>query len=146
MIVLTVLCETDHEFEGWFASAEAFETQREARAIACPACGSTRVRRGLSAPNVATRKGREAEPVTAMKPGLSADQHRLRAVLAALKAEVEASCDYVGEAFAEEARAIHYGESDPRGIYGEASGAEVEALLEEGITIAPLPRLPDEAN
>ncbi|MCP5432880.1 MAG: DUF1178 family protein [Alphaproteobacteria bacterium] len=148
MIVLNVVCEKEHEFEGWFRSADEFSRHAELGRVECPRCGSTRVARGLSAPHLSgsSREEDDRRQVTAMKPGLSAEQARIRQFLTQLREHVETNFDYVGGEFAAEARRIHHGEADDRAIYGEASGREVRELLEEGISVAPLPQPPEKAN
>jgi hypothetical protein len=157
MIHYQLRCENGHGFDGWFRDSAAFERQAAAGFVECPSCASTRVERALMAPAI-PRKGRPArnaapeappappkpeappaQPVPAVAGRMPAE---LRAALAKLRAEVERSCDYVGPAFAEEARKIHRGEVTPRGIYGETSPEEAEALREEGVEFASLPWVP----
>ncbi len=151
MIVYDLKCRKDHVFEAWFPDSASFTAQAEAGKVVCPVCGSKKVSKALMAPNVVARKGRETAPLPAEKPAGeaaamadSAKAGELRRMLRELRDHVEKSCDYVGEQFAEEARKIHYGESDPRGIYGETSDAEAKELQEEGIEVARVPWLPRE--
>ena len=132
MILFTLRCGSGHEFEGWFRDGDTYEAQQKAAEIACPECGDTQVEKALMAPNIAPSRRRG--------PPMSPAQ--MRAALVELRRQVETNCDYVGEKFAEEARKIHYGESDKRGIYGETSDEEAEALAEEGIEFGRLPWLP----
>jgi hypothetical protein len=162
MIHYQLRCENGHGFDGWFRDSAAFEAQARAGLLECPSCASTKVERALMAPAI-PKKGRPArnatpeappEPATpgARRPAAplpappSAMAARmpaeLRALLARLRAEVERTCDYVGRDFAEEARKMHRGESDRRGIYGETSPEEAEALREEGVEFASLPWVP----
>lgn len=129
MIRFTLRCNAEHEFEGWFRSGDAFEAQQQAGEIACPTCGDNRIEKALMAPNI----GRSHKNVPALSPA------RMRAALVELRRQVETNCDYVGERFAEEARKIHYGEVDPRGIYGEATAEESHELAEEGISFGRIP-------
>lgn len=130
MILFTLHCARGHEFEGWFRDNGTFEAQQKAGEIACPECGDGAVEKAVMAPRL--RRSREdGEP--AVEPA------RVRAALLHLRRQVEANCDYVGERFAEEARRIHYGEVDPRGIYGEASETESRELAEEGIGVNRIP-------
>lgn len=137
MIRYSLICERDHEFDGWFSSSDGYEAQATAGEVACPQCGSTRVSKALMAPNVA--KG-----VVKRSGGASANEmaERMSMMMLALKEHVEENCDYVGDAFAEEARRIHYGETEHRDIYGEATLDEARELIEEGVTVAPLPIRP----
>jgi hypothetical protein len=156
MIHYQLNCDADHEFDGWFKDSDNFDRQAKRGLIHCPVCGSAAVRRALMAPGL-RRKGRTAAPVieadtalpvSAPAPppanqsagGVMPDQ--VRAALLKLRAEVEKNCDYVGPDFAGEARRIHNGEAPARGIYGESTEAEVEALADDGIGIAQIPWLP----
>lgn len=152
MKVFDLRCAAGHEFEGWFASEREFLTQRKGKEIACPVCGDTHVVKKLSAPRLNLGHGL-APKEAATAPNVSAGGSDTaegrnvatipsRAVQAAwLKAvrEVIARTEDVGERFAEEARRMHYGEIEERGIRGQASLAETRELLDEGIPVAPLP-------
>lgn len=161
MIHYQLQCDRQHGFDGWFKDSAAFERQSAGGLITCPICSSPAVTRALMAPalSLTARHGTAPVPATAAPaapkppeapvspPGQDAvtaatmpDQ--LRALLQRLRGEVEKSCDYVGRDFAEEARRIHYGETDARGIYGETTASEAEALNEEGITFGVLPWIP----
>lgn len=136
MIRYTLVCGNDHEFEGWFRSAAAYEAEEAAGRLECPLCGDRRIRRAPMAP--AVHSGNGGEP--------SDRRERLARMLKALRElqrYVERNFEDVGERFPEEARKIHYGEAEPRGIRGVARGEEVRELLEEGIEVLPLPRLPE---
>lgn len=137
MIRYSLICERDHEFDGWFSSSDGYEEQAAAGEVACPQCGSTRVSKALMAPNV-------ARGVAKRSGGAPANEmvERMSMVMLALKQHVEENCDYVGDTFAEEARRIHYGETEHRDIYGEATLDEARELIEEGVTVAPLPIRP----
>ncbi|MDO9499214.1 DUF1178 family protein [Falsiroseomonas sp.] len=166
MIHYQLRCAATHEFDGWFQDSAGFEKLAAAGLVECPHCGSTQVTRALMAPAVRkSRKkaapapvveedGKPAEapppppPPTSPPPEDGGMSQRVAAgpipaqllsMLQRLRAEVEKSCDYVGDGFAEEARKIHNGEVESRGIYGEATEAEAEALAEDGIDIARLP-------
>jgi hypothetical protein len=154
MIVFDLKCRKEHVFEAWFPDSASFAGQVEAGKVLCPVCGSRKVAKALMAPNVVSTKGRAAaEPPRAGDAGTgaeagavavaeSAKAGELRRLLRELRNHVEQNCDYVGGSFAEEARKIHYGETDPRGIYGETSDAESKALEDEGIEVARVPWLP----
>ncbi len=147
MILYTLRCENEHEFEAWFASSAAYDEQQAAREIACPVCASREVAKAIMAPHVAmkgaikTRRGRQdkAEDIRKVR------RQYVKAVKQ-VRRHVEENFDYVGEKFSDEARRIHYGEADDRNIYGEATPEEARDLMEEGIDVAPLPDDPDEAN
>lgn len=137
MIRYSLICEGDHEFDGWFSSSEGYEAQAAAGEVACPQCGSTRVSKALMAPNVAKGVVKRSSGTTANEMA-----ERMSMMMLALRKHVEENCDYVGDAFAEEARRIHYGETEHRDIYGEATLDEARELIEEGVTVAPLPIRP----
>lgn len=134
MIVYQVKCSNDHEFEGWFRNSAAFEQQRKRGHIDCPICGDTDVSKAPMAPNLAKGSGRDESAKIVAK--------QVAGSLAQLRTYVEKNCDYVGESFPTEARKIHYGETEKRSIYGEASSQEVSKLTEEGIEVHQLPALP----
>ena len=150
MIHYNLRCDEGHEFDSWFNSSASFDKQAKRGLLECPQCGSGKVERALMTPSV-PRKGRvtaePAPPPPAAKkqaPAVAAEHvpDHIRAMLQKLRAEVEKNCDYVGDSFADEARRIHNGESDPRGIYGETTPQEAEALKEDGIEIARIPWVP----
>ena len=152
MIHYQLRCSADHAFDGWFRDSAAFDVQAERGLVECPACGDTRVNRALMAPRIAKSRpvldGKTGEPAPAPVPEKPvADKNavlrdKVRAALQRLRAEVERNCDYVGPDFAEEARRIHRGEADPRGIYGESTPEQADALAEDGIEVARIPWLP----
>lgn len=129
MILYDLRCGQDHSFEGWFRDSKAYDSQRRAGRVVCPACGDKKVRKAPMAPRVAkSRSGAsEAEALAALRQ---------------MRKQVEANCDYVGERFAEEARKIHYGETEKRGIYGEASESASKELADEGIEVGRIPWVP----
>jgi hypothetical protein len=133
MILFTLRCANDHEFEAWFRDGDRFEAQHAAGEIACPHCGDTSVEKAVMAPRLA--RSREAMP-----PAVALAQ--MRKALTEMRRQIETHCDYVGPHFAEEARRIHYGETDPRGIYGEATDAESRDLVNEGIKFGQIPWIP----
>ena len=137
MIRYTLICDRDHEFDGWFASSDGFDAQVAAGEVLCPHCGTDLGTKGLRAPNIA--KGRANAIET---PPQAALAQKMSMMMLALKKHVEDNCDYVGDAFAEEARRIHYGETEHRDIYGEATLDEARELIEEGVEVAPLPVVP----
>lgn len=132
MILFALRCARDHEFEGWFRDGAAYDEQSAAGKIACPACASTEVEKAPMAPRLARSRQAEAPP----------SPETLRTALRELRRRIEANCDYVGEAFAEEARRIHHGEADPRAIYGEATKEEAESLADEGVEVSRIPWVP----
>lgn len=137
MIRYALICDREHEFDGWFASSDGFDAQVAAGEVLCPHCASPKVSRALMAPNIAKGKTNAADA-----PQQAALAEKMSMMMLALKKHVEENCDYVGDAFAEEARRIHYGETEHRDIYGEATPDEARELIEEGVEVAPLPLTP----
>jgi len=147
MIKYALACEQAHEFESWFPSSEAFETQRKRGFVTCPYCNSAKVEKQIMAPSVArTAKRAKDAPEPQPMAVLSERERELRAALRALREHVMKNAENVGKDFVEEARRMHYGETEERSIYGEADPAEARALLEEGIDVLPLPVVPDDRN
>jgi len=151
MIRYSLICEHDHEFEGWFSSSSAFDDQRAAGDVTCPFCGTASVEKALMAPSVSTSKADTdaTAPASGGPVAMAAPDPRHAKMLEALKElkkQVVANSDYVGEKFPEEARKIHFEETEQRSIYGEASAEDVKSLKEDGVEVYPLPVLPDEKN
>jgi len=138
MIVFDLACGNDHEFEAWFPSSEAYDKQRKARKVLCPVCGSTKIAKRLMAPSVSGTKKKDDGGKKVHAAGPAAYMAALRE----LRQHVEANCDNVGERFPEEARKMHYGETEKRNIYGEASEAEAQELKDEGIECQRIPWVP----
>jgi len=132
MTSYNLICDKEHEFEGWFRSSDDYEQQRKKKLLACPFCGSTKVEKGIMAPNVAT--GRRKDSAREEKL-----QRTMVKVLKEVRSHVENNSDYVGEKFAYEARRMHYGDAEERSIYGEASKEDVDELKEEGIDVTSIP-------
>lgn len=142
-------CDQGHEFEAWFASADAYDTQRGQGLVTCPVCASAQVAKRVMAPFVSHLAGSgEAGHLPAPEnvPDAPAPDRSLRDAVRALHAQVAAQAENVGPRFAEEARRIHFHEAEHRSIYGQASGDEVRSLVEDGVAVVPLPPLPDEHN
>ncbi len=131
MIRYALACgDCDHAFEAWFGSSDAFDRLAKRRQVACPECDGRDVAKQIMAPAVKTTKGKVAAP----------DPEKAFAAFAAKAREhVAENFDYVGDGFAEEARAMYYGETDDRPIWGETTAEEREALKEEGVQAMPLP-------
>jgi hypothetical protein len=133
-------CASAHEFEAWFASGACYEAQADNRQICCPECASRDVGKAIMAPHVAARARPEGATAT------PAGEDDLVDKLRQFRRWMLASAEDVGRRFPEEARKIHYGETAPRGIHGQASGEEARELLDEGIEIVALPPLPEDVN
>jgi hypothetical protein len=136
MIKYRLICDKEHEFDGWFADSAAFDTQKTDGLLACALCGSTKVSKAIMAPAVPKKTNQQKD-----------EAHQIRHMMQKVSTHVEENFDYVGTDFAEEARKIHYGEREARDIYGETSLDDAKELLEEGVPVAPLPGLsPKEKN
>jgi len=138
VIQFALHCSKGHSFDAWFRNAAAFDEQQARGIVTCAVCGDDAVEKALMAPAVAT-----SEKSVALSAGVP-DPAKLRAMLRAYRQHVIASADNVGTRFAEEARKIHFEETEARGIYGQATRDEVVALLDEGIDFMPLPDLADD--
>ncbi|MDP3551557.1 MAG: DUF1178 family protein [Novosphingobium sp.] len=158
MIVFDLQCEPmGHRFEGWFGSSTDYEDQCARGLVSCPTCGSADVTKAVMAPNLG-RKGNQL-PVATARPAvppqaatnlpLPPEAVAMFKAVAAMQAEAIKSSTWVGEKFADDARAMHYGEKDAAAIHGKATLDEARELIEEGIQVAPLlvPVIPpEEAN
>jgi hypothetical protein len=163
MIRYALNCEQGHTFESWFQNSAAYDKQAKRGLVTCPICGSAKVEKAMMAPRLARADAPEPPTPTASPPAapaapapvpaakapiaiMSSQERELRQKLKELRDHVTKNANYVGARFPEEARKIHYGETEHRSIYGEASPDEAKALHEEGIEFHPLPILPDEMN
>ena len=160
MIHYQLICAGEHRFDGWFRDSAAFDAQAASGLVGCPECGSEKVHRALMAPALRkTRKSKRSMVVdqsghsdAAAGPSLPAAAPSekagavmpdlVRAMFQKLRSEVEKNCEHVGNRFADEARAIHRGETPARGIYGESTPEQAEALADEGIEVARIPWVP----
>jgi len=157
MIVFSLRCAEDHVFEAWFRDGATYDRQNAAGEVACPACGDTKIVKAPMAPRLGKGVGKsENGDGKRDDAGDRADSGevanteqaelggRLRQALGELRDHVEKNCDYVGPQFAEEARKIHYGETEKRNIYGEASNEDAKSLKDEGVEVGRIPWLPRE--
>ncbi|MBD8556945.1 DUF1178 family protein [Rhizobium sp. CFBP 8762] len=142
MIRYSLSCDQAHAFEGWFGSSSDFDDQSERGLVSCPVCGSLRVGKELMAPSVSTaRKKDEARAVI-----MDSAQKEVIGKIREMVTSIRQNAEDVGERFPEEARKVHYGEANARGLIGKATPDEARALIDEGIEIAPLPVLPEDIN
>ena len=157
MIRYSLICDHGHEFESWFASSAAYDKQAKRGLIDCPLCGSSKVEKAIMAPRLARKDKSSSIAVTAEEAAaapeaatpvamISPQEQELRKKLKELRDHLTANSDNVGKRFPEEARKMHYGETEHRSIYGEASPQDAKELHEEGVEFHPLPVLPDERN
>lgn len=159
MIRYALSCDRGHDFESWFQNSAAYDKQAKRGLVSCPLCGSAKVEKAIMAPRLA-RKDKstpitapvdETVPSPAPEPAtpvamISPQEREFRAKLKELRDHLTSNADNVGKKFPEEARKMHYGETEHRSIYGEASSQDAKELHEEGIEFHPLPVLPDERN
>ncbi|MEA2934040.1 MAG: hypothetical protein QOD74_686 [Variibacter sp.] len=163
MIRYSLACDKGHDFESWFPSSAAYDKQTKRGLVSCPVCGSGKVDKTIMAPQL-KRTDKSAsgspdgvedtsaipspspEPASTPVALMSPQEREFRAKLKELREHVTRNADYVGQRFPDEARKIHYGDTEKRSIYGEASAQDAKALLEEGIEFHPLPMLPEDRN
>ncbi len=152
MILYQLRCFDGHEFEAWFKNSSAYDTQAAGGDVSCPYCASSDVTKAIMAPNITPSRSKAIAPAGDQNIGQKAEERALEVaekILEAvdtLRTEVETNFDNVGDQFANEARRIHYGEADERGIYGEASDQESTDLDDEGIDVYRLPGRPRRTN
>jgi hypothetical protein len=138
VIVYSLNCTNGHAFEGWFRDSAAFDEQSTGGKLVCPVCDSRKVAKAPMAPSVRGAKAGE-------KPAAN-EMRKMQQFMTGLRKYVTENAEYVGPRFADEARKIHYGETEDRHIYGEATVKEAKELVEEGVDVAPLPPDVNEAN
>ena len=144
MIKYALVCGQGHLFEGWFSASADYDDQKARDLIGCPVCGTSDIAKQIMAPAVTGTR--------AQTGGVDASPQMRAMMMEAMgrvRAHVEENFDYMGDRFADEARAIHEGRSEERGIYGEATPNEVRDLVQDGVPVAPLPPAPpkkDELN
>jgi hypothetical protein len=171
MIRYALACDGGHAFESWFANSTAYDRQVKRGLVSCPVCNSTKVEKAIMAPRVVGTKRRGDASVSAPMPEgpassqpsaskappeapqtnvpvamMSPQEREFRKKLKESRDHLTKNADYVGQKFPEEARKMHYGETEHRSIYGEATPDQAKELHEEGIEFHPLPVLPDERN
>ncbi len=156
MIKYALACDRGHIFESWFADSVAYDKQAKRGLVTCPVCNSAKVEKAIMAPRLAGTRKRARTQEAPVAPGavqeksnvavMSPMEMELRSKLKELREHIVKNADNVGEKFPEEARKMHYGESEHRSIYGVASLDDAKELAEEGIDVLPVPVLPDERN
>jgi len=142
MILYQLRCGKDHEFEAWFKDGQTCDRQLSRKNVECPFCGTRKVAKALMAPRIGAAEKPAAENPANAQQGMSVMASAMRQHLQEIRSKIEENCDYVGEKFTDEARKIHYGETEARGIYGEATDNQHQELVEEGIEVARVPWLP----
>lgn len=142
MIKFNLACEQAHTFEAWFSSSADYDDQKAKGYISCPHCGSEKVEKALMVPAVSTARSKEKKQQLIAHAAQAEAMKAMREMVQ----KVKSTSEDVGEKFPEEARKMHYGEADARGIYGKASMDDVNELIDEGVDVMPLPELPDDQN
>ncbi len=148
MIRYDLICDKGHEFDGWFSDSVSFDKQQKRGFVECTHCGSNKIEKQLMAPGIPAKSNRKSE-ATPTHMLAKAEDPRTQAMLHMMRefrAHVEKNSENVGDKFAEEARKIHYKEAEARGIHGKATPEEARELIEEGVEVHPLPRLPEDGN
>lgn len=135
MILFELKCANDHHFEAWFSDGTAYDRQEKRGEVECPVCGDCKVAKAPMAPRLANSRPTRSQ----RSERIQARVAEVEAAVGRLRKEIESNCDNVGDQFAEEARAIHYGEAEERGIYGEATPEQAIELAEEEIEIYRIP-------
>jgi hypothetical protein len=157
VIKYALVCGKGHEFESWFADSAAYDKQVTKKLVTCPVCDTSKVEKAIMAPRVSTSRRKGAAPMDAPAPAasmpapapvamMSPQEQEFRSKLKELRDHLVKNADNVGASFPEEARKMHYGETEHRSIYGEASPEEAEKMLDEGIEFHPIPVLPEDRN
>ena len=144
MIVFDLSCDAGHRFEGWFGSSEDFAGQQARGLVTCPVCASVAIDKAPMAPAVPRKGNRQSAPPQPDKQAMTRgpmppEVAEALQKLAEAQAKALKSSKWVGDAFAEQSRAMHYGEQDSETIHGQATPDEAAELFEEGIPFAPLP-------
>jgi hypothetical protein len=147
MIRYDLICERGHAFDGWFSDSSAYDTQRKRGFVECAHCGSTKIEKQIMAPGIPSKSNRKTDaPQRMMSAPADSRIQQMMAMMREMRAHVEKTAENVGDKFVDEARKIHYKETEERGIYGNATREDAIALMEEGIEVMPLPRLPEDGN
>ena len=131
MIKYNLKCESNHNFDAWFSDSSNFDEQNKKNLIFCPKCNSTKIEKNIMAPNIGSKKQSYTNALKTEK--------NYEKIIRNIRKHVEKNFEYVGNKFADEARAIHYGEKEEREIYGETSVEEAVDLIEEGVNVSPIP-------
>ena len=142
MILYELKCSNGHQFEAWFKDSATYDRQEKRGEVACPICSDISVAKAPMAPAVSTSRKKEKrarQPVPPTKERAAEVAQEILQAAGKMQKYVEENCDYVGDKFADEARAIHYGEAEERGIYGEATANEATDLIEEDIPVSRIP-------
>ena len=143
MIRYNLICNNDHNFEAWFKDSTSCNDQIKSKNVLCPECNSNLVTKALMSPRIPKKGSNNNQENTILSNGRN---NNLNDAIRKIRDEIKKNSEYVGKEFPEEARKIHYHESEERSIYGEATAKDIKELHEEGIDIIHIPNLPDDKN
>ena len=143
MIRYNLICNNDHNFESWFKDSTSCDDQIKSKNVLCPECNSNLVTKALMSPGIPKKGSNNNQENTILSNGRN---NNLNDAIRKIRDEIKKNSEYVGKEFPEEARKIHYNESEERSIYGEATAKDIKELHEEGIDIIHIPNLPDDKN
>ncbi len=147
MIRYDLICQKGHEFDGWFSDSAAYDKQAKQGLVSCTHCGITKIEKQIMSPGIPSKSNMKSDTAVRMLAGpVDPRAAEMMQMMRDYRKHVETNAENVGTNFAEEARKIHYKESQERGIYGHTSSEEAAALVEEGIEIHPIPILPEDGN
>jgi hypothetical protein len=147
MIRYDLICDKGHEFDGWFRDSDTYDKQAKRGLVSCTHCGTAKIQKQIMAPGIPSKSNKKSENAVRMTAGpVDPRAAAMMKMMRDYRKHVETNAENVGNNFAEEARKIHYKESEVRGIYGHTSSEEAAALVEEGIEIHPIPVLPEDGN
>ncbi len=148
MIKYSLICKEGHDFEGWFADSAAYDKLAKRKLLQCEHCGTPDVEKQIMAPNVGVKANKKSSaPINSVATGpVDPKMQAMLKMMREVREHVVKNSENVGEKFADEARKIHYGEKEERGIYGQATREQTKELIEEGIEVHPLPVLPEDNN
>jgi len=143
LIRYNLICNNDHNFESWFKDSTSCDDQIRSKKVVCPECNSNAVTKALMSPGIPKKGSSNNQENTVLSNGRN---NNLNDAIRKIRDEIKKNSEYVGKEFPEEARKIHYHESEERSIYGEATAKDIKELHEEGIDIIHIPNLPDDKN
>ena len=147
MIRYDLVCDKGHEFDGWFRDSATYDKQAKRGLVSCTHCGSAKIEKQIMAPGIPAKSNRKSDATTRLVAGpVDARAQAMMQMMRDYRKHVETNAENVGNNFAEEARKIHYKETQERGIYGNATSDDAAALIEEGIEVHPIPVLPEDGN
>lgn len=153
MIRYDLICEKGHEFDAWFSDSVAYDKQRKRGLVECAHCSSIKIEKQLMAPNIGSKGNRSSDvavPAAAPQQMVAGQvdprMQMMMQMVREFRKHVTENAENVGDKFADEARKIHYKETEARGIYGQATPDQAQELLEEGIEVHAIPILPEDRN